>query len=239
MPVCWITGCKFTPGRLHNGHEIKLHCFPNSLERIKEWLLQLGQDFHDIDNIAKQVLDSKLKKSNKFRFCSLHFSDDSFIINAGGRTLRPNAIPTIFESVPHSSEKIHETLSLRKTYKRKRKEKPSEETSLMVPSENPSPLIPPQSIKTEEPDDFPSHNTSTESTIENCDIIKTIVKTESYRDAETQTDFTYENSIIHLPGTNLMMGNPAVAPCSQPYLALQNPIVVLNCCFVNNPGSPS
>ncbi|XP_069816991.1 uncharacterized protein [Dendropsophus ebraccatus] len=283
MPVCWITGCKFTPGRMHNGHEIKLHSFPNSFQRIKEWLLQLGQNFNDIDNIARQILESKQRKSNKYRFCSRHFSDDSFIVNLCGRTLRPNAVPTIFESAPHTSEKIHEELSLRKTFRRKRKEKPTHEPGMLrtlptqdpvkertldkanllstISSQNPgkettsnepdlgdkvpSSLIPPEAIKTEEDYDFASY-TSTENSIESSDIITRIIKTEpyqdakteSYQDAETQTDFTFENSTIHLSSQNTMVGNPAVASCAPPYLALQNPILVLNC-FINAPSNPS
>ncbi|XP_056390859.1 uncharacterized protein LOC130284486 [Hyla sarda] len=259
MPVCWITGCKFIPGRMHNGHEIKLHSFPNSMQRIKEWLLQLGQHFNDIDNIANQILESKQKKSNKFRFCSLHFSDDSFIVNACGRTLRPNALPTIFDSASHSSEKIHEELSLRKTFKRKRKEQTSDVPKLFhtapsknqgkktsnepsvpdtAPSQNLSPLIPPEAIKSEVDYDFPSYTSSTESSVESSDIITTIIKTESYQDAETQTDFTFENSTIHLTGQNLTIGNSAATSCTPPYLTLQNPIVVLNC-FLNAPSNPS
>ncbi|KAG9487717.1 uncharacterized protein [Eleutherodactylus coqui] len=240
MPVCWINGCKFIPGRFQNGHEIKLHSFPNSLERIKEWLLQLGQTFNDIDNIAKQVYDSKLRKSNKFRLCSRHFSDVSFIVNAGGRTLRPNALPTIFEDASHTSEKIHENLSLRKTFKRKREEKIPNEATLpfVAPSQNPSPQISPKSIKSEVLDDYPLYTPSTESSVVSCSISNKVEKAKSYQDAETQTEFTFKNSIIYLLDSDLLKGIPAIDPCNPPYLTLQNPIMALNC-FINGGGRPS
>ncbi|XP_040272068.1 uncharacterized protein LOC120988585 [Bufo bufo] len=240
MPVCSINGCTFVPGRHCNGYEIKLHCFPNSLQRIKEWLLQLGQHFHDIDAIANQILDNKRKKYNKYRLCSLHFSDDSFIINADGRTLRPNALPTIFHGLAPSSEKMNEDLSLRKAFKRKRENKTPDENSPLcgVPSQSPSSDVTPQSvesIKVEVLDNFPL---SAESTIGNCSIANQIGKTESYRDAQTQTEFTFKNSIIYLLDNDFLTGNTVFDPCGPPYLSLQNPVVALNC-FLPAPGNLS
>ncbi|KAM3940193.1 uncharacterized protein RB166_000204 [Leptodactylus fuscus] len=275
MPVCLINGCTFTPGRYRNGHEIKLHTFPNSLQRIKDWLLQMGQIFHDVDNIAQQILDSKLKKSNKFRLCSLHFTDDSFIVNAGGRILRPNALPTIFQSLPHSSEMIHEDLSLRKTFKRKREQKRSSQASSLyvVSPQNPSPqnlspqnpspqnLLPQNSplqnlspqnppspiasqiievkIKTEDPDDFPLYATSTEGSIESYGAANETETTKTHQDAETQTEFTFKNSIIYLLDNDFLTSNTAIDPCGPPYFSLQNPIVALNCSFIPALGRPS
>ncbi|KAM4050980.1 uncharacterized protein ACNLHF_020147 [Anomaloglossus baeobatrachus] len=272
MPVCWITGCKYTPGRVHNGHEIKLHSFPNSLQRIKDWLLEMGQNFKDIDNVARQILDNKQRKCNKFRLCSLHFSDNSFIVNVCGRTLRPNAVPTIFDNVPFNAEKVNEDLSLRKTFKRKREDK----TSLCVVSSQYPSL--PLSIKSEVLGDFPLY-TTTESENENCSIdeetedlssqiIVKVIKSEvlddlpidsastesetgsksgaineaentkSHQDAQTQTEFTFKNSIIYLLDNDFLTGNPAIDPCGPPYCTVQNPIVALNC-HVQAPGSLS
>ncbi|KAG8597693.1 hypothetical protein GDO81_002361 [Engystomops pustulosus] len=328
MPVCLINGCTYTPGRHRNGFEIKLHTFPNSLERIKDWLLQMGQNFNDVDNVAQQILDSKLKKSNKYRLCSLHFTDDSFIVNVNGRILRPNALPSIFQTPGDPQEKIHEDLSLRKSFKRKRGEKTLLETSyektlrkasyekalnqagfektlqqasyektsqqnscgktlhqasseknlhqttlektasdedslhqasiqktshetnfeetspetnmhFIEPSESPPLEIIPVTIKTEDPDDFPLHTMSVESPSGSCESVNENVKEKVCQDAETQTEFTFKNSIIYLLDNDFLTGNPAIDPCGPPYFSLQNPIVALNCTFIPNFGRPS
>ncbi|XP_069611580.1 uncharacterized protein [Ranitomeya imitator] len=273
MPVCWITGCKYTPGRVHNGHEIKLHSFPNSLPRIKDWLLQMGQKFKDIDNVARQILDNKQRKCNKFRLCSLHFSDNSFIVNVLSRTLRPNAVPTIFDNVPFNSQKVNEDLSLRKTFKRKREQKTSlcamtsqypslplsiksevlddfplyttstendmETCSNASQGEDLSSEIITVSIKSEDLDDLPENSTSTESLIESSDsAVDESEKTKSHQDAQTQTEFTFKNSIIYLLDNDFLTGNPPIDPCGPPYCSLQNPIVALNC-LIQAPRSSS
>ncbi|KAM3924443.1 uncharacterized protein RB166_007747 [Leptodactylus fuscus] len=117
MPSCLVNQCISKTGKRGQNGQIILHPFPKDFSRIKIWLQQTGQIFSDLDALAQKILDEN--KRNKYRLCSCHFSLDSYIINIHGRTLRVDAIPTIFPIVGDGECIIEE--NLRKDRKRKRK----------------------------------------------------------------------------------------------------------------------
>ncbi|XP_056405425.1 uncharacterized protein LOC130297234 [Hyla sarda] len=94
MPNCIVLGCPHRCGNKNQSPEVILHCFPQTLDRIKDWLLRTGQIYEDLDGLAQRIYESK--KTNPYRLCSAHFTIDSYIINATKRILRPNALPSIF-----------------------------------------------------------------------------------------------------------------------------------------------
>ncbi|NP_001121249.1 uncharacterized protein LOC100158331 [Xenopus laevis] len=94
MPNCIVKDCRHKSGQKIQYPDVVLHPFPNNINMIKNWLLQTGQDFGDIDVLADKIL--KGKKAANFRMCSCHFTRDSYMARGSKTTLKPNAIPTIF-----------------------------------------------------------------------------------------------------------------------------------------------
>ncbi|XP_075706742.1 uncharacterized protein LOC142741226 [Rhinoderma darwinii] len=189
MPTCWVSGCWFTPGRFHNEHELKLHCFPNSLAKIIEWLQHMGQEFENIELLAEKIFAGKKHKRNKYRLCSLHFTDDSFIVNATGRVLRQNAVPTLFKNSSNSSTIVDESLSRKKITKRR-----------TATSENPNQEFVLEAMSTPDNNTTTSfstpHASSSTSRENNPSETLMIAGLKSFRDVETQTDFNIGNSVI-------------------------------------------
>ncbi|PIO25975.1 hypothetical protein AB205_0205320 [Aquarana catesbeiana] len=95
MPKCIITKCPHkTGGKCTTPCGIILHGFPNSIDRIKEWLLQTGQSFEHLDEIADIILEGK--RSDLYRLCSTHFVEDSYVNTGKRKKLKSTAVPTIF-----------------------------------------------------------------------------------------------------------------------------------------------
>ncbi|XP_072005379.1 uncharacterized protein [Engystomops pustulosus] len=115
MPSCLVNQCVSKTGRKGQNGQIILHHFPKDFARIKLWLQQTGQIFKDINALAQRILDEK-----KYCLCSCHFTLDSYIINVHGRTLRVNAVPSIFPIVCEGESIIEETLKKDRRRKRKR-----------------------------------------------------------------------------------------------------------------------
>ncbi|XP_072010875.1 uncharacterized protein [Engystomops pustulosus] len=126
MPSCLINQCNSKTGTKGQQPGVILHSFPHDLSRIRRWLVSTGQQFSDIDKLAQRIKDEN--KTNKFCLCSKHFALDAYIFNASQRTLRPEAVPTIFTTVEEGECLIEE--SLKKAVKRKR----IVETSCQVPT---------------------------------------------------------------------------------------------------------
>ncbi|XP_053308773.1 uncharacterized protein LOC128470950 [Spea bombifrons] len=91
---CIVRGCLYSQSRRSQLLGVALHSFPSNLSRIKQWLVQTGQDHGDLDAFARRVLDCK--KSDTFRLCSAHFEPGCYFIQGTKRVLRPDAVPTIF-----------------------------------------------------------------------------------------------------------------------------------------------
>ncbi|XP_044145485.1 uncharacterized protein LOC122934236 [Bufo gargarizans] len=117
MPSCVIQQCSSRTVKKKIGDDVILHCFPKQKDSIKLWLQQIPQDFLDIDQLAQKILEEN--KNNKYRLCSLHFTEDSYKITHHGRVLYPNAIPTIF-SFEKGDILLSENLQLARPSKRKR-----------------------------------------------------------------------------------------------------------------------
>ncbi|KAM3920006.1 uncharacterized protein RB166_014456 isoform 1-T2 [Leptodactylus fuscus] len=99
MPGCVVRGCGF---RWKKGDaSVTLHCFPKEPERIKHWLQQSGQYGADIDQMVEKVYLGKVYDT--YRICSLHFTHDCYHYDGHRRTLRKDAVPTIFDSIKPSA----------------------------------------------------------------------------------------------------------------------------------------
>ncbi|XP_056402888.1 uncharacterized protein LOC130295787 isoform X1 [Hyla sarda] len=95
MPSCVVKGCFCTWKSRHT--DIILHIFPNNPAIIRLWLQQTGRVGEDLEELVKKVIRGK--KSDTYRMCSMHFTDDCYIQNGDRRTLKKNSIPTIFPPV--------------------------------------------------------------------------------------------------------------------------------------------
>ncbi|KAE8584981.1 hypothetical protein XENTR_v10021182 [Xenopus tropicalis] len=94
MTKCIVKGCRNTSRKNKRDLGVTLHGFPCSIERIKLWLQQIGQDFGNLDSYAQKILDTR--KRNIFRICSAHFEPENYICQGMKLVLRADAVPTIF-----------------------------------------------------------------------------------------------------------------------------------------------
>ncbi|KAM4031019.1 uncharacterized protein ACNLHF_018596 [Anomaloglossus baeobatrachus] len=98
MPRCFVERCHNYGGKRLN---IILHSFPNNLDKIKTWLRCIEQSGHvirDIEELAERIFEGKT--NNRFRVCSEHFTQQSYQPSGLRKTLRKDAVPTIFRDVP-------------------------------------------------------------------------------------------------------------------------------------------
>ncbi|XP_018123760.1 uncharacterized protein LOC108719420 [Xenopus laevis] len=96
MPKCILNGCPYRTGQKLKFPDIVLHPFPKSMEMIRNWLLQTGQHAEDVESLSQRIYQG-LKTSN-FRMCSKHFTQDCYMQVGSRKCLKPNAVPTVFES---------------------------------------------------------------------------------------------------------------------------------------------
>lgn len=94
MPSCIINTCRSKTGRKGQNKDVVMHPFPKDVARIKDWLLATGQVFQDVDSIAQRI--SEQNKSNKYRMCSLHFTQESYRPTKNAKLLKSKAFPSIF-----------------------------------------------------------------------------------------------------------------------------------------------
>ncbi|KAG8574252.1 hypothetical protein GDO81_009106 [Engystomops pustulosus] len=118
MPSCLVNQCLSKTGKKGQSEEIILHPFPKDLSRITVWLRQTGEFFQDLNALAQKILDGN--KQNKYRLCSCHFTPDSYIINVNhhGKSLKFDAVPTIFPRVRAGERIIEENLKKKRVKKR-------------------------------------------------------------------------------------------------------------------------
>ncbi|XP_012816084.1 mitochondrial potassium channel isoform X1 [Xenopus tropicalis] len=128
MPSCIVKGCRHKSGQKILYPDVVLHSFPNNIHMIKNWMLQTGQDFGDIDAFAEKIL--KGNKTASFRMCSRHFTRDSYMAKGSKITLKPNAVPTIFDTLPPAAS-VPSLISL-PTAKRMRVEDEAPSTSATI-----------------------------------------------------------------------------------------------------------
>ncbi|XP_072279507.1 uncharacterized protein [Pyxicephalus adspersus] len=109
MPRCIVAGCSSKQNKNTAMRGVILHVFPPNVDRIKTWLMHIGQDFGNLDDFAQRVLHSK--KNGSFRLCSDHFTPQSYVEHASKKLLRVDAVPTIFDikdaaSLPFAKKSI-------------------------------------------------------------------------------------------------------------------------------------
>ncbi|KAG9471828.1 hypothetical protein GDO78_022602 [Eleutherodactylus coqui] len=181
MPSCLVNQCVSKTGKKGQNEHVILHPFPKDLSRIKLWLQQTGQVFNDLNALAQKILDEN--KKNRYRLCSCHFTPDSYIINCCGRTLRVNAVPSIFPIVNEGECIIEENLKKDRVRKRKRR------FDMAIPTTIPTPVptLPTDvTVKIEEVDDEEE-----EDPLHDLELTKI-----GFCNIGTQTDYTLSNSIL-------------------------------------------
>ncbi|KAM4696150.1 uncharacterized protein WCC33_014890 [Rhinophrynus dorsalis] len=94
MTNCIVKSCRNSSRKNKRDPGVTLHGFPCSLERIKQWLQKIPQDFGDLNAFAQRILDSR--KRCVFRICSAHFLLESYISQGMKLTLKEDAVPTVF-----------------------------------------------------------------------------------------------------------------------------------------------
>ncbi|XP_056407182.1 uncharacterized protein LOC130298273 [Hyla sarda] len=102
MSSCIVSGCA-TSWRRRNPN-ISLHCFPKDKDRIKLWLEKTGHYANNLQEMVEKVWIGTI--NDTYRMCSLHFSNESFRYYEDRRTLRKDAIPSIFGQDLHSKESL-------------------------------------------------------------------------------------------------------------------------------------
>ncbi|CAJ0950691.1 unnamed protein product [Ranitomeya imitator] len=98
MPRCFVERCHNYGGKRLS---IILHSFPNNLDKIKTWLRCIERGGHvvsDMEELAHRIFQGK--PNNRFRVCSEHFTEQSYQPSGLRKTLRKDAVPTIFRDVP-------------------------------------------------------------------------------------------------------------------------------------------
>ncbi|KAM5158362.1 uncharacterized protein ACMZJ9_009660 [Mantella aurantiaca] len=106
MPKCIITKCPHRTGGKPTNPTVTLHGFPNSIERIKQWLLQTGQTFQHLDELADIILEGK--RCDLYRMCSTHFVEDSYVNTGKRKKLKRTSVPTIFPEPAEGRSLIEE-----------------------------------------------------------------------------------------------------------------------------------
>ncbi|XP_075207439.1 uncharacterized protein LOC142312383 [Anomaloglossus baeobatrachus] len=119
MPSCLVKDCLSSMGHSAHRSDVILHRFPKDVNRIKDWLLAMGQEFSNIDELVQKI-STEAAKNKKYRLCSCHFASDCYIQNVGRRILLPNANPSIFHCVPDGECLINENLKKKRGRRRKR-----------------------------------------------------------------------------------------------------------------------
>lgn len=94
MPSCIVKGCTYSWKK--KDPDIIIHAFPKDLESIKKWLLQTKQDFGDLEEFSRKILEGT---KGAYRVCSRHFTADSYETRGFMTALKKGAIPTIFPDV--------------------------------------------------------------------------------------------------------------------------------------------
>ncbi|XP_068121942.1 uncharacterized protein [Hyperolius riggenbachi] len=94
MPKCAVTRCHHRSGKKTTYPHIILHPFPKNITHIQEWLRLAGVEEDDLELISLEILEDK--RSDKFRMCSAHFTQDSYVWKGSKRVLKVGARPSKF-----------------------------------------------------------------------------------------------------------------------------------------------
>ncbi|KAM5135327.1 uncharacterized protein ACMZJ9_017922 [Mantella aurantiaca] len=97
MPRCIVQGCPHYSGRKNSTPGVTFHMFPKNLATIKKWLLQINQNFGDVDTFAQGVLE---RKAGVIRICSAHFAIECYRFVGSQKILLEDAMPTLYLGKP-------------------------------------------------------------------------------------------------------------------------------------------
>ena len=98
MPACFALVCKHHTGPKEVQTDLKYLTFPKDSEKIRIWLGNAGMQEALIEEYIPLILQDK--RSDFYRLCSGHFTDESFTGQGKRRKLKTDAVPTIFEETP-------------------------------------------------------------------------------------------------------------------------------------------
>ncbi|KAE8620449.1 hypothetical protein XENTR_v10010257 [Xenopus tropicalis] len=98
MPSCIVKGCIHKSGQKALHPDVVMHPFPHNREQIKNWVLQTGQYTEDLETMTDRIV--KGLKHSSFRMCSKHFTENCYMMKNTKKVLKPNAVPTIFPTIP-------------------------------------------------------------------------------------------------------------------------------------------
>ncbi|KAG9477516.1 hypothetical protein GDO78_002750 [Eleutherodactylus coqui] len=74
--------------------------------------------FYDLDGLSQKILEGN--KHNKYRLCSCHFTPDSYLTHDSIRSLRADAVPSIFPIPIEGECVISESLKKKRASRQKR-----------------------------------------------------------------------------------------------------------------------
>ncbi|XP_075117671.1 uncharacterized protein LOC142187366 isoform X2 [Leptodactylus fuscus] len=97
MPRCFVQRCSSSARKKFSPNVI-FHVFPNRLDKIRTWLLCIersGQDIGNIEDTAERILEAK--KGDRYRICSEHFTEDCYVPGGLRKTLKRDAVPSVFQ----------------------------------------------------------------------------------------------------------------------------------------------
>ncbi|XP_040291778.1 uncharacterized protein LOC121003903 [Bufo bufo] len=104
MPSCIVKGCSYSWKK--KDPDIIIHAFPKDLESIRKWLIQTQQDFGDLEEFSRKILEGT---KGAYRVCSRHFTADSYETRGFMTVLKKGAIPTIFPDSPENAMRYKKT----------------------------------------------------------------------------------------------------------------------------------
>ncbi|XP_053567563.1 zinc finger protein 845 [Bombina bombina] len=93
MSKCFVKGCPSKHDKHTKSTDISLHCFPRSIDRIRQWLSATGKPFDNFEKIVEKVMMPK--STVNYRICSKHFEKECFTMVGSRMKLKPDAVPTI------------------------------------------------------------------------------------------------------------------------------------------------
>ncbi|XP_075698144.1 uncharacterized protein LOC142663410 isoform X2 [Rhinoderma darwinii] len=99
MPRCFVQRCS-SSGRKFSAPNVVFHVFPNRLDKIRTWLRcieQSGQGIGNMDDAAARILEAK--RGDRYRICSQHFTEDCYVPGGLRKTLKRDAVPSLFPGV--------------------------------------------------------------------------------------------------------------------------------------------
>ncbi|XP_073453667.1 uncharacterized protein [Aquarana catesbeiana] len=105
MPKCVVKACPHATGQKTAYPDISLHAFPRKIPQMQAWLRLAGMDEEMVKDFTKMILEDK--RSDKFRMCSAHFTEDCYTMKGVRRALKEDSMPTIFpKEVPIFDETL-------------------------------------------------------------------------------------------------------------------------------------